>query len=66
MIKTMEPGSIPDCGTKTLQAKQQKKKKKKKKKVHGVHTKTCSGCYYMEQHCYLGAHCKRNLERKES
>ena len=32
MIKTMEPDSIPDRGTKTLQAMQQKKKKKKKKK----------------------------------
>ena len=37
MIKTMEPGSIPDCGTKTLQAKQQEKKKKKKKGPWSTH-----------------------------
>ena len=63
VVKTMEPGSIPDRGTKTLQAMQHCQGKKK---VHGVHTKTCSGCYYKEQHCYLGVHCKWNLERQES
>ena len=35
MIKTMEPGSIPDCGTKTLQAMQFGQKKKKKGEGHG-------------------------------
>ena len=37
VIKTMEPDSIPDRGTKTLQAMQQKKKKKKKKSPWSTH-----------------------------
>lgn len=60
MTKTMEPGSIPDCGTKTLQAKQQEKKDPWSTQQNMFRV------FYMEQHCYLGAHCKWNLERQEA